>query len=206
VFNGVYHSPPHALAGFLLAGNLLAGARQHQAAGRTTDSDSRSIRWAILIAATGAIIFNALVVSIPSFDLAALPSADESLTASSREQYDQALARPWPSPIVEVQGSMLMLEEGETGEARTYLMRAKRRLDTGRLHYLLGYLAELKGDARQAEAAYEAAVWRWPRNLDAWLGWMGVTPQERRETRLAEAQRWLSEADMRLLRDATTLH
>ena len=98
-----------------------------------------------------------------------------------------------------------MLAEGEAGEARTYLMRAKRRLDTGRLHYLLGYLAELEGDPRQAEAAYEAAVWRWPRNLDVWLAWMGVTPQERRETRLAEAQRWLSEANMRLLRGATTL-
>lgn len=205
MFNGVYHSPPHALAGILLAGNLLAGSRPPPDTDRRSESRFTAIPWFIPIAAAGAFLFNSLIVVWPSFDLAALPSTGESMPENSREQFERVLARPWPSPLAEVQWSMMLLAEGEADEARACLMRAKRRLDTGRLHYLLGYAAALEGNTREAEASGEAAVWRWPRSLDAWLGLMGATGEARREERLAEARRWLSAEEMLLLDEEARL-
>ncbi len=199
LFNGVYHSPPHALAGILLAGNLLAGSREPSNAGRRIESDFPLLPWFVPIAATGTIVFNTLAVAWPSLDLAALPSTVDVSSESSSEKYERALARPWPSPIADVQWSMSLLAEGKAEEARPFLIRAKKRLDTGRLHYLLGYLAKLEGDTREAEAAYQAAVWRWPRNVDAWIGLMKATPDERWEERIEGARRWLSTEEITLL-------
>lgn len=193
LLNATYQSPPHALCALLLMGALLA--RSGPAESFQAEKKSSLAASALCAAALCIALATVRAVLLPSYGLS---SAREARDAAGYVRDAEALYRslakaPWPNYLARLEWAILLREEERHDEARRALTRAREGLDTGSIHYLLGYLAVETGDLETAREEFEECVWRWPSNREAWAALLALLPPEERRERMREAQGWLPE-------------
>lgn len=185
LFNGAFLSVPHALAGLLLAGMLLAREKRIPLAER--DSVLLAVVFAVLLPALAAGLLWTRI--LPSYQLVAAENAHMT-GEDALPFYERALAHPWPSPEGREEYGMALWENGDVVQARVQFELALEGLDTGRVYLLLARAADMLGDAEAARRAYMACLWRWPSNKDAWRALWRLSDDEDRPALRAHAARW----------------
>ena len=157
-FNTLWHSPPHVLAGLLLAGVFTPG---NTASPRDRKTGATLSATAILLAA--AFMHTALIPSV-------LLSRAEMLHVVGRmpeASYRRALHWPWPNPQARKSYAIFLLDESRFDAARVQLEQALEGMDTGATHLLLAICAEARGDRKAVLEHAQACLFRWPDNVHA---------------------------------------
>lgn len=192
VFNATFQSAAHGLCAVLLCGALLCGRQERQ------PEASGAKPYLVIGVAVAAFALIALCVStvlIPSFGYRAAEAAHEA-QRPSEALYERAAGYWWPEAEALEEWGAIEMDRGNFEAAEGALSRARRRLDTGRIHYLLGVLAAERGDSDAARRAFEACRWRWPSKPAAWWGLLDVSSRAEGASLKAEAARWLSSEEV----------
>jgi len=184
-FNAGFHSAPHALAALLLACIMLARGRYT----RLHERDSGALAMTVFTLAAALFAATCWTGTLPSWRLAAAENVHVR-GGDSVKLYEHVLAHPWPNPEAREEYGMALWENGAAKEAHIQFLLAMEGLDTARLHLQLGRSAVELGDLDGAVRAFEACLWRWPSNAEAWQWLYALTTPERRTALEEHARRW----------------
>ena len=185
LFNSPLHSPPFGLVAVLLACMLLA--RDHRAP--LQSEDSLPFAWVTTGLAMALAVAVVWVTLIPSVLLARAEEAHVN-GENPIAQYERVLAHNWPAPEAREAYAIALYEQGKLELAQAQLLLASRGLDTGRLHLLLGRVAQALGEEVLARSSMDAVLARWPWNAEALVylhSWAGPEEQALLES---HAARW----------------
>lgn len=196
LFNAGLHCVPHALAGALFAGMLLAGRAAPQGYIEVRCSGVR--RWALCAGALAVSGVWVWTVLIPSYLLSAAEDAHTAAQARSvsleeagvLRLYARALEHGWYDPAAAEEYGFALVQAGRPAEAYAMFRRALASLDTGSLYLHLGETALALGDLAAAREWFEACLFRWPGNLRAWQCLQSLAPAERKKALADYARRW----------------
>ncbi len=200
LFNSPLHSPPHALAGFMLAACLV-----QRTSAPLCEETSGAMWGRRLLGALGLLMLPAVVffILLPSFRLqraqqahiagqpslhlyAAADSASGALRAEIDEKYGVAL-----------------LDAKDYESARNHFKQALKGSDSGSVYLGLGTAEYQLGNKTEAFAALEKAVYRWPSHLNAWRLLMRVCPDSERDSWLVKAKQFLRSSEIKTLEGET---
>lgn len=184
LFNDVWHSAPHAFAGLLLVGALLAPQYRPEPALK------RSL-W-LPIAASLLLALNTWVTYLPSF-LVAKAEAAHVNHENALPLYTRAVAYPWPQPRVHEQFALALLEKRRHREAALQVEQALKGHDSGQIYLYKGLAALAMKDEPTARQAFAACLYRFPRHTGVWRRLNTITAPEARAPLEAHRQRWLPE-------------
>ncbi len=159
-FNTMSHSPPHLLAGLLLAGVSLP-----QPEGGAICCTRRT---AVMLA-IATLLFSVVFVVTTIIPSVLLSRAEHvHIVGGKPEQhYLRALRWPWPSPRAHESYAIFLLDANRFDAARLQLEQALEGMDTGRIHLLLAICAEARGDREAVVKHAQACLHRWPENRHA---------------------------------------
>ena len=183
LFNAGLHSAPHAFAGLLLAGMLLA--RREPA----PKPMSIAVSWLAGALAVALACFFAWSSLAPSYLLRVAMDAHIE-GRSPLALYERAVRFPWPDATAHDKYGIALSEAGRNAEAKAHLEQALKGLDTGEVYLSLGVLAFRRGDAPETRRMMEACLYRWPSCGGAWKLFLWATPEEEREKVKERARRW----------------
>jgi len=187
LFNAAFHSAPHALAGLLLAGMLLA--QRGTAVGAEAPGESLDAAYGLAALTIMMSAFFMWAVLLPSYWLQA---AEDRYLAGKPclPQYERVVEHPWPNARAREEYGVALSEAGRLEEAYYQFERALDGRDTGSLYLALGALAQSLGDHRRARQWLDACFYRWPSSAALWeVRFQGSPPHERKHIR-ERAARW----------------
>jgi hypothetical protein len=189
LLNTTLHSPPHVLGVLLCAAAL---PRRRSAA----KEDANRARWrsrALWI--TGTLIVCAVVIGANLAPNYLMARAESTVAAgnpgATLNAYRDASRLPGSAYAACEALAILDANAGRFREAERLVDCARLGLDTGDVHYLAGYVAEMQGNNAHASAEYAACVLRWPDHVRAWEGRLALAPESERDALLAQALPWL---------------
>jgi len=183
LFNATLSSAPHALAGLLLAGMLLA---RHDA--RPT-ADNRVAAYGLAAASVALSGFFFGAVLLPSYRLQA--AQDRHVAGRPcLAQYERVVGHPWPNARAREQYGVALAEAGRFDAARRQLERALDGRDTGSVYLALALVAQRQGDRAAARRWLDATLHRWPSNATLWEQLFLAGPDRRRARIRTRAARW----------------
>ncbi len=159
-FNTISHSPPHLLAGLLLAAGGMP-MRSEIALSFRNISRFLPVAGSMLIAL--AYLYTQFIPSV-------LLSRAEYVHIHGgipEPYYIEALHWPWPNPQAHESYAIALMDESRFHAARVQLKYALDGLDTGRIHLLAAVCSDAVGDSGQALYHARKCLYRWPGNQDA---------------------------------------
>ncbi|NUM53292.1 MAG: O-antigen ligase family protein [Candidatus Hydrogenedentes bacterium] len=188
LFNSPLHSPPHALAGVLLAVSLLS--RVPPGIEKRTLLDAAGFRFiGLLVVFAPVLYWNALM--LPSHALQKAQTAHirgDSVIAL----YKEAARSPGIlAAEIDEKYAIALLDAGDYTNARDHFAKALQNGDSGALYLGLGTAEYLLNNRLPAYVALEQAIRRWPSHVDAWRLLLRVSPDGQRGEWLAQSKRFL---------------
>lgn len=195
-FNATYTSAPHALAGLLLAGALVAQGGIGEERPKTARGLLDPV-WAG-VAALALAAFTGWAVVTPSY---LLRSAEDAYRQGGEPapKFEAAANHRWPNYEAKEAAGIFLWNAGEAELARRALLSAAQGLDTGRIHWMLAISAEAVGDQEAARRGFEACLWRWPDFFGAWEAFLDHVSDAEYMNYREEAARWLAAEDLKRL-------
>lgn len=188
LFNSPFHSAPHALAGLLLAGALLARDEPEAPPASETGAVQSPAPWVVLVASLVLAAFSFKAVIVPS----CLLRRAEDLHLAGEPAIEAYQDIPRPSATVREKLGIAYLEAGQYEPAREQFLAALEGLDTGAVYLALGAADVALDDKDSARKWLNECVLRWPSNEDAWLLLLRSTPPSDQDDLLKKARPWLS--------------
>lgn len=192
-FSFPLHSAPHAWAGLLMAGMVLArrGGKQFSDSAYRPSHTSAVAAYGSSALCIGLALFYGWALLLPSYRLR---RAEEHHVAGqpALALYEKAVAHPWPQPAAYEEHAIALAEAGRGMEAIEEFRRALAGRDTGRIYLTLGALALDNGDKEPARRWLRECLARWPHNADAWRLLVRATAPGDHHEVLQQARRWLA--------------
>ncbi|MEK7795146.1 MAG: O-antigen ligase family protein, partial [Candidatus Hydrogenedentota bacterium] len=188
-----FGSPPHVMAGLVLAAALLARPSGVAVQSISSKKDT-ALDAALLAAATvGATVFVIWALVWPDYLIqqARLENATEQ---PALESYKRAAEYPWPKPYAREEYGVQLFALQRFNEAFHQFALASYGMDTGDIHQWLGAAYEELGDSETAYMHWKGCVWRWPYNEYAWERLLALSPQKDLPNNRRAAARWFGEA------------
>lgn len=200
-----FRSPPHALAGLVLAGMLTARSGEHVPGSWGPRLTRPSGVCAGLVGVVAVVAGAAYVGLVTPGSFLLRHAQDVHLSGTPPfEAYERALAWPLQRAVAHENYGLALLQAGRREEARRQYEEALRGIDTGAVHLALAILASERHEGPTAYGHFDAVVWRWPRNETAWRGLIAGSIGESRQSTLDLARRWLGEETVRRLEAGAT--
>ena len=158
--NTISHSPPHLLAGLLLAGS----------AATTQYSKPKSFRKVPrLLIVVAVLLFSCSYTFTTLIPSILLNKAEQTHIAGGTPEslYMNALHWPWPNPQAHESYAIFLMDESRFNAAGIQLDQALKSLDTGRIHLLIAICAEAAGNRDAVQHHAQQCLYRWPGNKNA---------------------------------------
>lgn len=191
-FNATVISPPHAVAGLMLASCLMPASRPTGTGWRKRPVTAFAGFLAVPVV---------LSLLIPSFQLRKAQTAHLE-GRGAPEHYARIQPYAVLYPQAQTSRAQWHAEHEEWHAAIAAYERALGDVDTGRIHLELGALHHRTGQRDKARAHLEQAVARWPWNYDAWRLYGALLPEDEQAAALGDAARWLREDELAALEEA----
>ncbi|MBM3288797.1 MAG: hypothetical protein FJY92_01465, partial [Candidatus Hydrogenedentes bacterium] len=198
LFNSPLHSPPHALAAFLL-GACLIERRAPKMPFSTAFGNWGGRFLGVLVLAMPLPVWFGLVV--PSYRLQQAQTAHVEGRSALALYSDAAETGSIIQAEIDEKYGIALLDVRDYESARDRFKKALDGSDSGSVYLGLGTAEYLLGNNAAAYAALEKAVYRWPSHLDAWRLLLRTCPTSEREDWLIKAKRFLRASELDELRN-----